>query len=326
MSTVPRIGIVGIGAMGLAIAQRLRGRGFAVMARDVDRARERLAARIGATIATSPVQVAEACPIILSVVVDARQTEQVVFGRGGLSRSMRPGAVLLVCSTLAPAYVTSLAKRLQDRGVHVLDTPMSGGPSRARAGTMSMMVAGPQVARTAARRVLSAMSNQRFEWGERAGAAAAAKITNNLLAGANLAAAAEGLALGVKLGLDPRRLLDLFKASSGQSWIAEDRLRRAIANDFVPRAATTLLYKDLGIAIDAARAANAGAAMARVARRAFRAAVAAGWAEDDDAALYPVALGIRRARGLRGRLRPAASGPPTKPPSKTSPPTRRSRS
>ncbi len=325
MSAVKRVGIVGVGAMGLAIAQRLRARGFALTVRDVDAARERLAVRSGASIAQSSAQLASECPIVLSVVVDARQTERVVFARNGLAQAMQPGAVLMICSTLAPAYVAGVASRLRARGVHVLDTPMSGGPMRARAGTMSLMVAGPKPARTIARSVLAAMSNQRFEWGERAGAAAAAKITNNLLAGANLAAAAEGLALGVKLGLDPRRLLDLFNVSSGQSWIGEDRLRRALADDYAPRAATTLLFKDLGIAIDAARTARAGAAMARVARGVFGRAIAAGWAEYDDAALYPVALGAKRRPRGRIAVKRVASGRPATRRSRTSPPTKRSR-
>lgn len=332
MTAPARVGIVGVGAMGLGIAQRLLARGMPLTVHDIDPARERLAARAGARVVRSPAAVARDCRIVLSVVVDARQTERVLFGRDSLMQGLQPGAVLMICSTLAPAYVASVAQRLRVHRVSVLDTPMSGGPARARAGTMSLMVAGPRSARIAARAVLAAMSNQRFEWGERVGAAAAAKITNNLLAGANLAAAAEGLALGVKLGLDPRKLLDLFAASSGQSWIGEDRLRRAIGNDYAPRATPTLLHKDLGIALAAARDVGVHTAMARTARGAFRQAIALGWAGCDDAALYPVALG--RAAGARsaggrpsGRAaKPGPSAPPAKPRPKRSRPTARSKS
>lgn len=318
-----RVGIVGVGAMGLAIARRLRAEGFALTVHDIDPARRRLAARVGAEVVRSAADVARRCEIVLSVVVDARQSERVVFGRDGLLATMGPGSVLMMCSTLAPAYVAGVAHRLKTARVHLLDTPMSGGPARARDGTMSLMIAGPRRARAIAAQVLATMSSQRFDWGDRAGAAAAAKIANNLLAGAILAAAAEGLALGVKLGLDPRRLLDLFAVSSGQSWIGEDRLRRAIAEDFVPRATPTLLYKDLGIAIDAARGVGAVAAMARVARTAFGKAIGSGWARYDDAALYPVALGRNRTPAAAATR--AASGRRSTRRSKTSPPTKRSK-
>lgn len=321
----PRIGMVGVGAMGLAIARRLRSRGFALTAHDIDPARTRLAARAGVQIAESPAAVAQHSQIVLSVVVDAHQTERVIFGRNGLLQSIRRGSVLMVCSTLAPAYVAGVARRLGAYRVSVLDTPMSGGPARARAGTMSLMLAGPRRARAVAGPVLATMSNQRFDWGEHAGAAAAAKITNNLLAGAHLAAAAEGLALGVRLGLDPHRLLDLFAVSSGQSWIGEDRLRRALDGDYAPRATPALLYKDLGIAIDAARAAGAVAAMARTARGAFRKAIATGWAGHDDAALYPLAMGRTGPDSTAPTTR-AASVPPARRRSRTSPPTKRSKS
>lgn len=328
MTAPARVGIVGVGAMGFGIAQRLRACGWPLTVHDSDPARERLAAKVGARVVLSPAAVARDCRIVLSVVVDARQTERVLFGRDGLLQEFKPGAVLMICSTLAPAYVASVARRLHARRVSVIDTPMSGGPARARAGTMSLMVAGPRPARATVRPVLAAMSNQRFEWGERVGAAAAAKITNNLLAGVNLAAAAEGLALGVKLGLDPRKLLDLFAVSSGQSWIGEDRLRRAIGNDYAPRATPTLLYKDLGIALAAARDAGVRAVMARTARGAYRRAIASGWAGRDDAALYPVALGRTASTGSSDR-RAARRGPsalPATPRPKKSRPTVRSKS
>lgn len=304
----PHVGIVGVGAMGMAIAERLRALKFPVTVRDVRRSRERLALRSGALIARSPAALAQTCPIVISVVVDAEQTEAIVFGDRGLIDTMREGSVLIVCSTLGPAFVASLATRLADRGIQMIDAPMSGGPVRAREGTMSMMIAGPSRARTKARPVLAAMSSSRFALGERPGDAAAAKIVNNLMAGANLAAAAEGIALALKLGLDPDRVLDVVHASSGQSWVGEERMRRALRGDYTLRASPAMLAKDLGIAIDTAADLDTPAPVAMAARAIFLAAIGLGHANADDASVLKVyqAMGaaprpVRRTKALVAR-------------------------
>lgn len=274
--------------MGMAIAQRLRSCKFPVTVRDVRRSREWLAARSGAFIARSPAALAQTCPIVISVVVDAVQTEAIVFGDRGLIDTMREGSVLIVCSTLGPAFVASLAARLADRGIQLIDAPMSGGPLRAREGTMSMMIAGPSPARSLARSVLAAMSSNRFDLGVRPGDGAAAKIVNNLMAGANLAAAAEGVALALKLGLDPDRVLDVVHASSGQSWVGEERMRRALRGDYALRASPAMLAKDLGIAIEAAADLAMPTPLAGAARSIFLAAISLGHAGADDASVLRV--------------------------------------
>jgi 3-hydroxyisobutyrate dehydrogenase-like beta-hydroxyacid dehydrogenase len=133
--------------------------------------------------------------------------------------------------------------------------------------------------------LLQALSQRVFRIGSRVGDGARTKLVNNLLAGINLAGAAEALALAERLGLDLARTLDVIEQSSGQSWIGSDRMRRAIAGDFAPRAHVTLLQKDTGLALQAARAAGFHASLAPVAHEAFNRAVAGGDAELDDAAL-----------------------------------------
>ncbi|MFM9887966.1 MAG: NAD(P)-dependent oxidoreductase [Burkholderiales bacterium] len=302
MSARSAVGIVGVGAMGLAIAERLRAQRFPVTVRDIRRGREQLAARCGATIAKSPSDLAAHCPIVLSVVVDSKQTEDVVFGERGLVRGMRPGAVLLLCSTVAPAFAAFLARRLASHGVLMIDAPMSGGPLRARDGSMSMMLAGPEAARSKAKAVLAAMSNKRFDLGSRPGDGAAAKIVNNLMAGANLAAAAEGVALAIKLGLDPDRALDVVNASSGQSWIGEERMRRALRGDYALRASPAMLAKDLGIAIEAAADLAMPTPLAGAARSIFLAAISLGHVGTDDASalkVYEAIGGVGASRAPR---------------------------
>ena len=133
------VGIVGVGNMGLAMALRLRDLGREVHVRDIDPAREVLAVDAGARIAATPAALAARCDAVVIAVVDAAQSEEVLFGADGAAASLRPGACVLLCPTIAPARAEAIAARLAKLLVDAIDAPMSGGPARARAGTMSLM-------------------------------------------------------------------------------------------------------------------------------------------------------------------------------------------
>ena len=217
--------------------------------------------------------------------VDAGQCDEVLFGPDGAAAALPPGAPVLLCPTIAPQDAESLASRLAAAGATAIDAPMSGGPARARDGSMSLMVACSDPAFAAAADLLAALSSRVFRVGTRPGDGAKTKLVNNLLAAINLAGAAEAIALAQRLGLDAARTLDVIEQSSGQSWIGSDRMRRAIAGDFAPRAHVTLLQKDTRLALEAARAAGFTARLGPVAHQAFNDAVQAGHAGLDDAAL-----------------------------------------
>ncbi|MEO8484779.1 MAG: NAD(P)-binding domain-containing protein [Betaproteobacteria bacterium] len=289
------VGVIGPGAMGLGIVDSLVRGGFRVVARDIRPEADARARAAGAEIAASPADVARAAPIVIVVVVDARQVDEVLFGADGIAGAGAGDRVVLIASTLDPDYVRDLPSRAESAGVTILDTPISGGPAKAHDGTMTIMVAGAADARARVEPVLVAIAGRRFPISERAGDAAATKIVNNLLAGANLAAAAEALALAQALGLDVDATADVIAASSGASWIFADRVPRALAGDWRPRAAARILAKDVGIACDVAKRAHAADTFAQAARRAFADTVEAGYGEDDDAAI------IRRARERVGR-------------------------
>jgi len=279
------VGVVGVGNMGLAMALRLRDLGREVHVRDIDPAREVLAVDAGARIAATPAALAARCDAVVIAVVDAAQSEEVLFGADGAAASLRPGACVLLCPTIAPARAEAIAARLAKLLVDAIDAPMSGGPARARAGTMSLMVACADTAFERHRALLDALADPVFRIGERPGDGARAKLVNNLLAAVNLAGAAEAIALAERVGLDPARMLDVIERSSGQSWIASDRMRRAIAGDFAPRAHTTLLAKDSALAMEMASAAGVAPRLGGVAAATFAAAVEAGHGASDDASL-----------------------------------------
>ncbi len=213
---------------------------------------------------------------MILLVVDAEQIETVLFGADGAAAALRARRDRRASSTVDPAY-PGRARAAARRARHpLLDAPVSGGPAKAAAGTMTMMVSGDAAALARdATPSSSAITGKLFALGPRAGDASAFKIVNNLLAGANLAAAAEAMALARARG--PRSAAGRSTSSTrapAASWIFADRMARALADDYAPRAAAKILTKDVGIA--AALAERLG---------------------------VDAPLGARGARGVRGRRR-----------------------
>jgi L-threonate 2-dehydrogenase len=281
----PSVGVIGTGAMGIGVVESLRRGGFATHARDIRPEAQHAAVALGATGHPDPASLARACDIAIILVVDATQIDTVLFGPGGAAGAFREGGIVIVSSTVAPDYTTALAPRLARHGVTLVDGPVSGGPMRAANGTMTMMLAGPAAALARCEPAIAHMAGRAFRVGSTPGDAAKFKIVNNLLAAVNLAAGAEALALAARAGLDPRQVVDVINASSGGSWIFADRMPRALAGDYAPRAATKILAKDVTIAAEFAARLGAGATFANAARDAFRDAVGAGYGDEDDAAI-----------------------------------------
>ncbi len=285
-----RVGVIGTGAMGGGVVEALARAGIAAVARDILPEAQDRAVRNGAIPASSPADLARHCEVVIILVVDAPQVETVLFGADGAAAALTPGSVVLVSSTVDPAFPASLAPRLAARGIALLDAPVSGGPGKASAGTMTMMVSGDAAAMERVRPVLSRITGRLFDLGPRPGDASTVKIVNNLLAGANLAAAAEALAIADRAGLDLHAVADVIGASSGGSWIFADRVPRALAGDRGVRAAARILTKDVGIAADLAARMGVDATFAHAAHAAFVDALAAGYGEEDDAVLVRRAL------------------------------------
>ncbi len=283
--SLPATGVIGTGAMGLGVVRSLRRHGIATYARDLVAERMRAAEALGAVACASAAECARHVEIAILLVVDDRQVDDVLFGPDGVAGALRPGAIVVVSSTVDPHYVAGLAPRLAGRALRLVDAPVSGGPARAHDGTMTVMASGAPDALAACAGVFERIAGRVFVVGERPGEAATFKIVNNLLAAANLAAGAEALALAERAGLDARRVLDVVEASSGASWIVADRMRRELAGDRGVRAAMRILAKDVGIAASLAARLGAPATFADAARAAFRGAVDAGYADEDDAAL-----------------------------------------
>ena len=280
------VGFVGIGHMGLGMALRLLERGWDVGVHDLDAARERAAQAAGATVHADAASAARGRGLLIVAVVDDAQTQQVLFGERGAVHGLARGAAVMLCPTLSPQAVEDCAARLEAQGIDCIDAPMSGGPARARDGTMSLMVACADALFQRWQGLLRDLSSRLFRIGTTPGDGARTKLVNNLLAAINLAGAAEALALAEALGLDAAATLAVIEASSGQSWIGSDRLRRALAADPAVHAQMALLAKDSRLAMAMAAAAGVQPRLGGVAAAHFAAACADGLAGADDAALW----------------------------------------
>ena len=223
-----RVGIVGIGSMGFALAQRLRGLGWPLAVRDIDPRRTRHAASIGAAVCASSLELAAGCDCVVICVAGAAQTKTVLFGPRGVMASLAPGSAVMLCSTMAPDETERFTRQLRRRSTDCIDAPLAGSPAQARDGTLSMIVACADAVFERHRALLDALSGKVLRISDRPGDGARARLVGDLLAGINLAGACEAVALAERLGLDAARTLDVIEPSGGQRWIGADRLRLAI--------------------------------------------------------------------------------------------------
>ncbi|GAA0915161.1 MULTISPECIES: L-threonate dehydrogenase [Streptomyces violaceusniger group] len=288
----PRVGVVGLGAMGLGMARSLRTAGYDVGVHDLRPEVAEDFARDGGTAYASPGDLAAAVDVVVSVVVNAAQVESVLFGADGAADRLRPGAVFVMCSTVDPGWSAELGGRLAERGALYLDAPISGGATRAAAGELTMMTSGPAAAYAVADPVLEAMSGTVYRLGEQPGLGSKVKIVNQLLAGVHIAAAAEAMALGLKAGVPAEALYEVITHSAGNSWMFENRMAHVLAGDYTPLSAVDIFVKDLGLVLDSARPERFPLPLAATAHQMFLQASASGLGSEDDSAVIKIFPGI----------------------------------
>ncbi|MGE8690391.1 MAG: L-threonate dehydrogenase [Achromobacter sp.] len=287
-----RVGVIGLGAMGAGIAQSLRRAGHEVHAYDIRSGAAAAFAAEGGVACAALADMAAACDIVISVVVNAEQTEAVLYGEGGIAAFLRPGAVFVMCSTVDPSGSIALEARLAEQGIHYVDAPISGGAAKAAAGQMTMMTAARPAAYEACGGVLESMAGKVYRLGDRAGAGSKVKIINQLLAGVHIAAAAEAMALGLREGVDADALYEVITHSAGNSWMFENRMAHVLAGDYAPLSAVDIFVKDLGLVLDTARHTKFPLPLASTAHQMFMQASSAGHGREDDSAVIKIFPGI----------------------------------
>ncbi len=280
-----RAGVIGLGAMGLGMATSLVRAGFDVAGYDIASAAVDRLVAAGGQGAASPAQAASGADIVVSVVVNAAQTEAALFGPEGCAAAMPEGAVFVSCATMAPDAARALASRLESTGRHYLDAPISGGAKRAAEGALTILTSGRPAAYDKARPALAAMAQTVHELGSEPGIAAAFKMVNQLLAGVHIAAACEAITFAARQGLDIGKVYEVITQAAGNSWMFENRIPHVLEGDYTPLSAVNIFTKDLGIVMDMGRTANFPVPMAATALQLFTMTSAAGMGSDDDASV-----------------------------------------
>ncbi len=284
-SAKPRIAVIGLGSMGFGMATSLKRAGFAVTGCDVSADLVARFAADGGKGARTPAEAAHQAEIVICVVLNAAQTETVLFGKEGVVETLAKDAVFVSSATMDPDVARRLAKQLEAAGRHYLDAPISGGAQRAAQGELTILASGSPAAFAKARPALDAMAAKLYELGDAAGQGAAFKMINQLLAGVHIAAASEAITFAAKQGLDLQKVYEVITASAGNSWMFENRMPHVIAGDYKPRSAVEIFVKDLGIVQDMARNARFPAPLASAALQMFLMASASGMGRDDDASV-----------------------------------------
>jgi 3-hydroxyisobutyrate dehydrogenase len=286
------IGLIGLGAMGNGMAGSLRRHGCNVHVFDVRAEATQAFAAQGGVACSSPAELAAHCQVIVSVVVNAAQTEAVLFGTEGCAAAMSKGSVFIMCSTVDPNWSIAMEARLAELGILYIDAPISGGAAKAASGQMTMMTAAKPEAYAAVGDLLGAMAANVYRLGDKAGAGSKVKIINQLLAGVHIAAAAEAMALGLREGVNPDALYDVITHSAGNSWMFENRMAHVLKGDYTPLSAVDIFVKDLGLVLDVARASKFPLPLSSTAHQMFMQASTSGFAREDDSAVIKIFPGI----------------------------------
>jgi len=278
------VAMIGLGSMGMGMAQSIARANLPLSAYDINEgALQSIAhqSRIGA----SPEDAGAGCDIVISAVVNATQTHEVLFGAQGATEKMNPKGVIISCATMSPDDAARLAKMASDKGLDYLDAPISGGSVKAANGELTIMASGSEEAFRKARPALDAMAAKIYELGAAPGIGSSFKMINQLLAGVHIAAACEALTFAKKLGLDLEKVYEVIIGAAGNSWMFENRGRHILAGDYAPHSAVSIFTKDLGIISDMGRYSKFPLPLSSTALQMFIMTAAAGMERDDDASV-----------------------------------------
>jgi len=279
-ATKKTAGVIGLGVLGKPVAERLLKAGYQVAVFDVRAEPVAALKAAGAIAGKTPAEVAQHSEFILSLVSDQAQTEAIVAGPGGILETLKPGSIVAIGSTLAPAFVREIAQAIAAKGGETLDIPISGGYLAAYDGTLSLMVGGAPATLERARPALSTFANQITLAGD-VGAGQAAKLAHQLVFATNVMALLEGLSLGAAAGVDPAVMKQILKAGIANSGVLQlwhefgprwkDMLKPA-----PPGAPLPNMRKDLHLVLDFAKELGVTLPVATEASRVADAGIAAG--------------------------------------------------
>lgn len=281
-------GVIGLGSIGFGAAQSLVKAGIRTYGCDLrDDLRAKFEA-VGGVASDSTAEVGANSDIVIVSVVNAAQTDTVLFGENGATRHMKEGAVVIASSTVTAEFARDLAVRCAEQGLMMIDAPVSGGAAAAEKGELSVMASGDPAAFDRAAPVLNAIAGKVYRLGDEAGTGSTVKTINQLLAGVHIAASAEAMALGIRAGVAPETLFEVISNSAGASWMFNNRVPHILSGDYSPLSAVDIFVKDLGIVLETGKELTFPLPLSAAAHQQFLAAGAAGLGGEDDSAVIKV--------------------------------------
>jgi 3-hydroxyisobutyrate dehydrogenase-like beta-hydroxyacid dehydrogenase len=289
MSTTERVAFLGLGIMGSRMAANLFAAGFelTVWNRTQARAEEFCARHDGAHLAHSPAEAAAEATIVVTMVVDAPQVEHVLFGDDGAARTAREGTLFIDCSTIGRGAARSIGAALAERGLNMIDAPVTGSAPRAEDGTLTIMVGGETSDVRRSRRVLEAMGKTIVHAG-RLGDGQMVKLINNAVAATNAAVLGQALVVGARSGVDLDALVEVMRAGSGASTMLELKARPMREHDYTTLFKLNHMIKDVRLCLEEGEAAGAPFPFAALTREIMAAAAGRGHGDEDFAAMIEV--------------------------------------
>ncbi|HUC72605.1 MAG TPA: NAD(P)-dependent oxidoreductase [Stellaceae bacterium] len=282
-----KVGFIGLGAMGGPMALNLLKHGFSLVVHDIDATKLEPALAAGAAVAQSPEAVAAAVERTIAMVETTDQAETVILGEHGVVNGAGNGHIVLCMSTIDPFAARRIGERLAERGIAMLDAPVSGGTVQAKSGELSVIVGGAAQTYAACEDLFRAMGKNLFHVGG-LGQGLAMKLLNNMLGQVATVAIAEALVFGVKAGLDPHQIYEVVRVSTGNSVQFENRAPRMLRRDFAPGGTIDISYKDQDLETSFAKRLGVPLLLANLTQQVYQMARAQGLNKEDGSAIIKV--------------------------------------
>lgn len=291
---VNHIGVIGLGSMGMGIAQSLIKNNIPTYGFDLNKEACKSLLSSGAkAVSQNAADYAQQIEALLFVVVNGCQVETILFaGDKPLVEQLRPGTIIVLHSTLAAEQTKQIAKRLAHYQLSLVDAPISGGAIKAAEGKLTVMASGEPALFDKLEPVFNAISERLYRVGDAVGLGSTVKTIHQLLAGVHIAVAAESMALASKAGIDLDLMYDIVTHAAGNSWMFENRMQHVLDGDYTPKSSVDIFVKDLGLVMETGKALNFPLPLAATAHQMFISASNEGFGQQDDSAVIKTFKGI----------------------------------
>ncbi|HFD6683015.1 TPA: L-threonate dehydrogenase [Providencia alcalifaciens] len=291
---VNHVGVIGLGSMGMGIAQSLIRKNIPTYGFDLNPQACDALLKYGAqATGKNAAQYAHELDAVLMVVVNGMQVEGILFGgEKPLVEQLRPNTIIVLHSTLAAEQTKQIEKRLVEYQLPLVDAPISGGAIKAAEGKLTVMASGSSELFTQLAPVFDAISERLYRVGDEVGLGSTVKTIHQLLAGVHIAVAAESMALAAKAGINLDVMYDIVTHAAGNSWMFENRMQHVLDGDYTPKSSVDIFVKDLGLVMQTGKTLNFPLPLAATAHQMFISASNEGFGSQDDSAVIKTFKGI----------------------------------